>query len=262
MIDPAMHPADYHAHPALNASTLKMLAQHPPAKVRHMLDHRQHSSAFDVGTATHSLILEGDDAAIRLVSHPDYRSKAARDLRDEAYAEGAIPLLDHEYSSVRCMRDAVMKHPDAGRLFNDHYPEVSFFGDLYGTECKARMDAWLPDRNTIVDLKTTVDANPANFDRIALRYGYHQQAAHYSDLMEAEAGETPRFLFVLVEKSAPHLVSVVELSSDFVDLGRMANQEAAETYKHAKESGEWPGFEGVTTIIPPVWAMPLEGEWP
>ena len=106
-----------------------------------------------------------------------------------------------------------------------------------------------------MDLKTTADANPEEFARTALKYGYDQQMAHYRDIMEAETGTLPRFLFVLVEKTAPYLVSVVELDDLFHDLGKQKNEQAAAKWLHAKETGQWPGYEGISRVLAPVWAL-------
>ena len=261
MIRHDMPAADYHAHASLNASTLKAVARHPLAKVRYDLDHRTgYNPAFSLGTAAHSLILEQDASDIVLIDFPDYRTKEARISRDAALAAGKTPLLPHEHDQVRAMRDAVMAHPDAGPLLTGHQAEVSVFADVYGQPCKARLDAWHEDRSLIVDLKTTQDADPAAFDRTAIQWGYHLQQAHYQDVMEAETGARPRFLFVLVEKAEPFLVSVVELAQDFVDLGREMNHEAADTWARAVKDNHWPGYEGVSTVLMPTWAAPIEGE--
>ena len=260
MIRHDMPERDYHAHPALNASTLKAVHKYPLKKVRHDLDNRAgYNPAFTLGSAAHRLILEGNGDGIVLIDKPDYRTKEARVSRDAALANGGIPLLPHEYDQVVAMCDAVKNDDTAGPLFTGHAPEVSVFADLYGQPCKARLDAWYEDDGTgrplIVDLKTTQDADPETFARTALTYGYHQQMSHYRDLMHVETGKFPRFLFVLVEKTAPYLVSVVELDELFYDLGRQKNVEAAAQWKHAVDTNEWPGYQGVHRVLAPVYAL-------
>ena len=260
MIRHDMPERDYHAHPALNASTLKAVDKHPLKKVRHDLDNRPgYNPAFTLGSAAHRLILEGTGDGIVLIDKPDYRTKEARVSRDAALAAGSIPLLPHEHEQVVAMCAAVKEDDTAGPLLTGHKPEVSVFADLYGQPCKARLDAWHEDDGTgrplIVDLKTTQDANPETFARTALAYGYEQQMAHYRDIMEAETGTLPRFLFVLVEKAAPYLVSVVELDDLFYDLGRQKNETAAAKWLHAKETDQWPGYQGINRVLAPVWAL-------
>ena len=260
MIRHDMPERDYHAHLALNASTLKAVDKYPLKKVRHALDNRPgYNPAFTLGSAAHRLILEGTGEGIVLIDKPDYRTKEARVSRDAALADGGIPPLPHEHEQVVAMCAAVKGDDTAGPLLTGHQPEVSVFADLYGQPCKARLDAWHEDDGTgrplIVDLKTTQDADPDKFDRTALNYGYHQQQAHYCDLMEAETGKRPRFLFVLVEKTAPYLVSVVELDDLFYDLGRQKNVEAAARWEHAVKTNQWPGHQGINRVLAPMWAL-------
>ena len=260
MIRHDMPERDYHAHPALNASTLKAVHKYPLKKVRHDLDNRPgYNPAFTLGSAAHRLILEGNGDGIVLIDKPDYRTKEARVSRDAALAAGSIPLLPHEHEQVDAMCAAVKEDDTAGPLLTGHQPEVSVFADLYGQPCKARLDAWHQDDGTgrplIVDLKTTQDADPETFARTALTYGYGQQQAHYMDIIAKETGREPRFLFVLVEKQAPYLVSVVELDNLFVEVSRQKNREAAEAWKRAKESDSWPGYEGISRVLMPAWGL-------
>ena len=260
MIRHDMSEREYHAHPALNASTLKAVHKYPLKKVRHDLDNRPgYNPAFTIGRAAHRLILEGNGDGIVLIDKPDYRTKEARVSRDAALAVGNIPLLPHEHEQVVAMCAAVKEDDTAGPLLTGHAPEVSVFADLYGQPCKARLDAWHEDDGTgrplIVDLKTAQDADPDKFDRTALTYGYDQQMAHYRDLMHVETGTLPRFLFVLVEKTDPYLVSVEELDDLFYDLGRQKNEQAAAKWKHANETGHWPGYQGINRVLAPMWAL-------
>ena len=50
-------------------------------------------------------------------------------------------------------------------------------------------------------------------------------------------------------------MSVVELDELFYDLGRQKNVEAAARWKHAKETNQWPGYEGISRVLAPVWAL-------
>ena len=252
--------SDYHAHLALNASTLKAVDKHPLKKVRHDLDNRaDYNPAFTLGSAAHRLILEGSAEGIAVIDATDWRTKSAREQRDQAHTQGLAPLLPHEWETVTAMADAVLSHETAGPLLTGHAPEVSVFADLYGQPCKARLDAWHADDGTgrplIVDLKTAQDADPETFARTALTYGYDQQMAHYRDILEVESGTLPRFLFVLVEKTAPYLVSVVELDDLFYDLGKQKNETAAAKWLHAKETNQWPGYQGINRVLAPMWAL-------
>lgn len=247
-----MSSADYHAHPALGSTSLKTLATRTPAHYQWDLTHSKHTPAFDLGTALHSIVIEQDETGIVEVEAASWIGKAAREERDEAYAEGKTPLLTKDLDTARAMRDSIMDHPVAKLAFTGHRPEASVFWEEGSLELKCRPDAW--HRSLLVDLKSTVTADPREFGRTASNFGYHQSAAHYQDGVEVITGERLPFLFVLAEKTAPYLVSVVELDQDAIDLGRRLNDRAKRIYRECKAANRWPGYPDAEPVSLPTWA--------
>ncbi|MFE4229168.1 PD-(D/E)XK nuclease-like domain-containing protein [Arthrobacter sp. NPDC056886] len=245
--------AAYHRDPALGSTSLKTLATKTPAHYQHDLTHPKSSDAFTLGTAAHSWILEDDISNIVVVTADSWLTKAAKELKAAALAEGKQPLLSKEWTQVSAMRDAVMDHPVAGKLFSGHKAEQSVFWDEDGLALKCRPDAWKP--GLLVDLKTTIDADPNEFGKTAAKFGYHQSAAHYIDGVKEATGEELPFHFVLVEKTAPYLVSVVELDDEAVTIGRALNDRAKRIYRECTESNTWPGYPTAEPISLPLWAI-------
>lgn len=245
--------ADYHRDPALGSTSLKTLATKTPAHYQYDKHHPKFSDAFTLGTAAHSLILEGDTSSIVVVDADNWMSKAAKEAKSAALAEGKQPLLTKEMAQVWAMHDAVMEHPEAWKLFNGHRAEQSVFWQEDGLTLKCRPDAWKPGQ--LVDLKTTVNADPREFGKTAHNFGYHQSAAHYIDGVKAATGEELPFTFVLVEKTAPYLVSVVELDWEAIDLGRALNDRAKRIYRECTENGNWPGYPAAEPIELPTFAV-------
>lgn len=245
--------ADYHADPALGSTSLKTLATKTPAHYQWDKAHPKTSDAFDLGTVAHSLILEGDESGVRVIEVEDKRGAKWTVPADEARAAGQIPLTSKEWAQVKGMRDAVMAHPAAGKLFTGHKAEQSIFWEEDGLMLKCRPDA--AHRGLLVDLKTTRDANPNEFGKTAHEYGYHQSAAHYIDGVKAATGEELPFHFVLVEKTEPYLVSVVELDVEAVNIGRQLNDRAKRIYRECVETNTWPGYPAAELISLPMWAI-------
>jgi hypothetical protein len=245
--------ADYHANPALGSTSLKTLATRTPAHYQHDKAHPKNSDAFTLGTAAHSLILEDDTSGIEVVAADNWLSKAAKEAKAAALAEGKQPLLVKEMAQVVAMRDAVMSHPAARAAFTRHKAEQSVFWDEDGLMLKCRPDAW--QTGVLVDLKTTRDANPNEFGKTAHEYGYHQSAAHYIDGVKAATGEELPFHFVLVEKTEPYLVSVVELDIEAINIGRQLNDRAKRIYRECMETNTWPGYPTADLISLPMWAI-------
>lgn len=248
----------YHADPVAGGSlsssgARKLLPPSCPAKFAHERNNPPTSTdSFDLGKAAHRLIL-GAGADITVVEAPDWRTKAARQARDDAYAAGRVPLLAADHDRARAMADTVRAHRIAGALLRDGTPERSLFwvDPDTGVWCRARHD-WQTTRSgrlLIVDVKTCDRADPTSVERSIVGYGYHQQAAHYIDAAVAlDIHDDPAFLFVFVEKTPPHLVSVVQLDTEAIDVGRRLNRRARQVYRDCTATGVWPGYHPDTDI--------------
>lgn len=243
----------YHAHAALGSTSLKTLATRTPAHWRWERDHPVHKDAYDIGTAAHSLILEDDESGVVVIDVAEKRGKAWTEPAEAAKAEGKIPLKSSEWAMVKAMRDSVYAHPAAREAFTEYKPEQSVFWEEDGLALKCRPDLWAPGK--LWDLKTTVNADPNEFGKTAYNFGYHQSAAHYIDGVKAATGETLPFMFVLVEKTAPYLVSVVELDPGAIDYGRQLNERAKRIYTECTASGEWPGYPATQPVSLPHFAF-------
>lgn len=256
-IKPGIYPgvtnADYHADDALGSTSLKTLATRTPAHYQHEKLHPKSSAAFDLGTAAHSLILEQDESGVVVIDADAKRGKVWTDPASAAEAEGKIALTSKEWAQVVAMRDTVMAHSFARGLFTGHRAEESVFWEEDGLMLKCRPDAWQP--GALIDLKTARSASPNEFGKTAHEYGYHQSAAHYIDGVKAATGEDLPFHFVLVEKTEPYLVSVVELDVEAINIGRALNDRAKRIYRECIESNTWPGYPSAELISLPMWAI-------
>jgi hypothetical protein len=265
----------YHAdRGSLSQSGAKLLLPpSTPAKFRWVMDNPpEPKPVFTFGQLVHKLVL-GKGAIIAEIDADDYRTKAAQALRDAAYEAGEIPALTHEVIKARDMYQAVRKHPLAGRIFLfEGKPEVSLYADDPDTGVRLRGRAdWLTngrmidigDRLVIVDFKTAMTARPEDFARSVANYSYHLQAAWYIELAKGLKLDTsPVFLFVVVEKQPPHLVSVIELDSEAIAQGRRLRRKAIDTYRDCMASGKWPGYsDEIVPIALPLWAVDEEMEF-
>lgn len=244
--------AEYHRDEALGSTSLKTLATRTPAHWKWERDNPVHKDAYDIGTLAHSLILEDDTSLHAVIDVPDKLGNKWKIPATEAKAKGLIPVTPKEWAGIEAMRDSVMAHPLARAAFTGHRAEESVFWEEGPLMLKCRPDAWKP--GLLVDLKTTRDANPNEFGKTAHEYGYHQSAAHYTDGVFAATGERLPFIFVLVEKTAPYLVSVVQLDDEAIDAGRLLNARAKEIYTDCLAADTWPGYESNEPIRLPYWA--------
>jgi hypothetical protein len=252
--------SEYHAHPALSSSgARRLLAPSCPALFKWERDHGQPPKrVFDFGHAAHKMVL-GDGPELVVVDADDWRTNAAKETRDQAYAEGKVPLLPAEFDTVQRMAAEQRRHPAAFERGSGK-PEQSLFAEHAetGVMLRARID-WLPaptdGRMTLVDYKTTISAEPAAFSRSVAKYGYYQQAAWYLDLVHSLGiASDVAFRFIAQEKVAPYLVTVFELDEYALRIGRKRNREAIEVFADCMARGEWPSYANeVCTLSLPAW---------
>jgi hypothetical protein len=268
----------YHADPvpggSLSASgAKKILPPNCPARFRYERDHPpQPSEEMEFGTAVHKLVL-GVGTDVVVVEGDNYRTKAAREARDEARAAGKVPLLPQRMAGAQTMAAAVLSHPLAGALFapGSGLPEQSLFwtDGLTGIWRRSRLD-WLPFprydqgrllRPVIPDLKTCASAEPGAIARAVSRFGYAIQAPWYCDAVAA-LGEhpDPAFVFVFVESEPPHLITLACLDDDSMAAGRRLGQIACERFRDCTASDVWPAYsehpeKDIEEIRLPYWAL-------
>lgn len=248
--------ADYFAHPAFSHSDCKLLLETSPAKYRWIKDNgeRPYKAEFEFGHVVHELCL-GVGAGIVPIEAADWRTKAAKEQRDEALAAGRYPILVADLAEATACADAVRAHPLAAKLLDhlDHAEKVAVWDDN-GIERKAKIDAVCGRFG--IDLKTTGDASNDEFGKSAGKYAYYSQDAWYRDALRACFGiDDPKFLFIVVEKNPPFLVNVIELDPYAVELGAKRNQRGIDLYRQCVNTGFWPAYgDGINQVTLPRWA--------
>lgn len=260
----------YHADPvpegSLSASGAKLLLPPGcPALYRYRRDHPENKRVFDIGKAAHKIVL-GTGPALKVVDADDWRTKAAKQQRDDAYAAGEVPVLKREHEDVQGMADAIRRHPLASTLFDGARGDAEqslFWRDPdFDVWRRARLD-WLPNgissqgRLIVPDYKTCEAADDESVMRAVHRYRYHLQAAWYSDAARAVGlAEQVLFLFVFQERRAPYLINVVELDTNALASGRDLIRRALSTYAECAAADRWPGYsdDRIGLIDLPPWA--------
>jgi exodeoxyribonuclease VIII len=265
-----MDNADYHRHSAVSKSHLDLVARSPLHYWARYVDPKrvepEPTAAMLLGTAVHSRVLELDQWGQRYVAAPegiDRRTKAGKELfaAFEAEAAGRIVISRSDLDQVHAMARAVYTHPAAAMLLKlPGNAETTHMWIDAATElqCKCRPDWLTTDGSLIVDLKTTEDASPAGFRKSIVNFRYHVQAAWYLDGIERATGRRPeQFLFVCVEKKAPHAVAVYAADAEMIDAGAKQARLDLDTLAVCKAADAWPGYsDQIEPISLPAWMRP------
>jgi hypothetical protein len=257
---------EYHADRGSLSSSgaRKLLPPSCPAAFRYAQDNPQETTkAFDLGNAAHRLVL-GEGPDLVRIDADKWTTNAVKAEVAAVRDEGGIPLKPAEYEQVHSMADALRRHPVASVLFDPARgrAEQSLFwrDQRTGVMRRARLD-WLPDarsgRLIIPDYKTCRSAEPAALARAVDEFGYHQQDDWYRSGAQALglADDTAAFVFVCQEKTAPYLVTVVEMDATARRIGAARNRRALEIFAECTASGRWPGYsDEIAYLSLPPWA--------
>lgn len=248
---------------SLSNSGAKTLLGRTPA---HFQWERQHGrppkKAYDVGHAAHSKVL-GIGQPIKVIDG-NRNANAVKAEIAEAEAAGFLVLKSDENGQVEAMAEAVLAHNTARRLFEaEAVREQSMFWQdpATGVYLRCRPDSRVQlrsGRRVLVDLKTTVNADPDDFGKTADNHGYVQQHPFYLAGAQTHGlvDEESSFLFVLVEKEPPYLVSVCELDDEAVLIGRQRNRRAIDLFAQCSEDNHWPGYPpSVVSVSLPYWTV-------
>jgi len=255
-------PADiYHkglAEPRPLSSTLaKNLLRMLPEEALWELECGEHKDSYDFGTAAHELILQGELKTAVELPFDSYRSKAAQEARDKAYAQGLTPFVQGKLDEVREMADVVRgKTENAALLNTGGSAEVSALAECDGIMMQARFDYLrLPDTDHagfILDLKTTAgSAAPREFMRNGASYGYHIQAAMYQTVLQALGYPRLPFIWLVVSKNPPYASSLIQASQVDLEVGELMLAKAITRWK-AVQGGNL-HHTGITQSSFPAW---------
>lgn len=215
----------------LSNSMLKLLRQSPTKF--HLMRQGKWSypsaSYFDVGTALHSLFLEGVDKSILWEG-----TRRGNDYKEFCQLNtDKLVLPQKDYSLVHGMYDKLMKLTEVTELMGDNFePEVPGIMNLVTdsfTELKfkGKADALVgkDGRKYLVDLKTTAKSLD-DFRKGARWMMYNQQAYLYSRIFGVDD-----FYFLVVEKEFPYEVGIFKASDEFLRSGLHEFEKSVSLYE-------------------------------
>jgi hypothetical protein len=268
----------YHADPVPGGSlsssgARKLLPPNCPARFAYERNNPSTPKReYDLGHAAHLKVL-GAGPELVIAEHDDWRTKAARQTRDIAHAEGKVPLLAAEHDQVEAMAAALRANTKVGRLFHPSggKPEQSLFwiDKQSGVWCRARLD-WMPHtaapsgRLIIPDYKTCRSAAPDHIRRDVWQYGYALQADWYCAAVKALGlCEAAAFVFIFQEKEPPYLITVATLDPPALRVGARLNRDAIRIYADCTRTGVWPAYSDDVELIslPPWIERQYEESW-
>lgn len=247
---------EYRAHPAISRSDLWKLNE-SPEKFKWYKEHpTPPTPALLFGQVVHKLLLEPDgfEGEFAVFPEVDRRTKAGKEeyaaFLDENEGKGLITV--DAFQTAWDMAEKAKQEPFVRKLLNGEHEKPFFWTDEVTQEdCKCRVDCLtdIGGKPYIIDYKTCADASNDAFMRDAIKYGYHVQAAMYSDGVEKNIGVKPTFVFIAQEKAEPYAINIFQSDEAFVQYGEDVFRELMGVYHECRTTGVYWGYLGKLNIV-------------
>jgi hypothetical protein len=284
-IHPDMPMAEYLALPYMSASRLELIRR-SPLQYKHSLTAPQKTSpALERGTALHLAVLEpllfegryitiGQCEGLKKdLQRCGYQGSVYRhgksycgthDPEKGAEPDASIEVLtEKDYAAVIGMRDAILAHKRARSLFEGRglFEATVIFDDpITGVRCKIRPDRLVERAGMLTDIKSSWDACPLAFPRLAENRGYFRKLALYRRGLLAVEWPFREVSVLAIESDAPYDLAPY-LIEDMKDLDK-ADVEITRLLQVAKQCTEtdtWPGYasseDGFLMLRRPAYAV-------
>lgn len=252
---------DYYEIDALSNSSLSVLKRSPQEFYERFVTGKQNGEETDamrLGSAVHMLALEPEkfDSEYVVLDGPINAKTGNAYGRDtKAFAEWLESAKVDESRKI-IIREDFDNSIEIAKAFHSHEIIESLmtvrekvfeqtllltyqFSDGSSERVKCKPDCIIPSEGVIIDLKTSSDPRPEEFQWSALRYGYYRQAAIYLDACEVYWGKEFRFLFGVVNSKKPHECGVFELTPSDIQRGRDEYHELIEEYARRLATNNW-----------------------
>jgi hypothetical protein len=248
--------AEYHAHPAMSQTKMKLLLENP--RVFYMtyitkeLEKEKGTIAKNFGTALDLAITEPDKYAKLLVKNcknteiPGYITvewkrkidKWVKDLQDYFVDALGVTFGDIVNAQEVTMQDMI-------------------FYNYKGIEWRMKTDILSVTHRFFIDIKKTKCKTKRDFINDFFKYGYHIQAASYVNGIKIKYGLDyfDAYYFGICDTTGE--VFGLHVSNRLLAFGMMEIDRGCDLYNHNLQTNEWSKNEGITELNAPQWVENL-----
>ncbi len=263
-----MPAADYHADPcpdpSLNHTVCKLLIDRSPAHARHAhprltpsAAHADSAEMIVIGKAAHALLL-GRGSALAVMEYDDYRTKAARDARAAAYAQGFTPIKAMDYERAAAM--ATRAHPYLMDLMVGPawHAEMVAIARRESLWLRTMIDASSVNLRRLVDYKTTTRSSAPAACANMVR-GYATQQAFITmilDILHPAGAGRREFTFMFQEQEPPYAVTLHRCDAALMEIASRQVDRAVLKWSMCMSLNKWPGYPlGPHLVGPKPWEI-------
>ena len=203
------------------------------------------TSAYNLGRATHKLILEKEEKF-----HEDYAvggpindstgkpyGSTTKKFQEWKEALGKEVITEDEFELIQKMNEGVQANEHACKLLETGIAEGVIRTNYCQMPCQIRMD-FFSFHNGLIDLKTCQDLDKFEWDSI--RFGYIHQLAFYRAVLGAFQSNSSPVHLIAIEKQEPYRCGVWRVGEKSLFLAEKENTRAIQEIRNCMEDGVWP----------------------
>jgi hypothetical protein len=252
----------YHDRPEISRSMLMDFRRsrrlYQGRYVTRTIEREVETNAMRIGTVSHVSVLQPERFHELVAVIPSSVLSANGSRAGKAWTEwslaqeqlGKTTIKAAELSDILAMADAVRERVGwIDRPGSIKEQPIVWRDSESGLDLRALPDFVLPMSGSVLtcDVKTTADIAKFPYQ---VRDSYWMQDAHYCSGLAHEYGIDSRFTFAAVEKSAPYLCRVYEMSDSMRDQAHAKWRETLQALAECYQSGDWsdPGEDDVQEI--------------
>jgi exodeoxyribonuclease VIII len=262
-----MPAAQYHGSDAVSNSMLTAMAESPyhcwASFISPERPQRAATDAMKAGTLLHTALLEPHLMGAYAVRPDDIDARTKAGKEWAASHNGREIITQEQHDTVRQQIKALRSVQVIDDLLKSRHQaaETSVFwvDKETGLQCRARPDFMAYNGLhcvTVLDVKSTKDASPDGFGKSAAKFGYHRQAAHYTNGIEAQGLTVDAFVFATVTSSYPFIAVSYVLDAEAAAQGFQEVAELLDLYATCKATNNWPAYgQGLQPLSLPKWAQ-------
>lgn len=205
------------------------------------------SDALDFGKATHCLLL-GDEVfsekfVVRPEEFPDYKTKAAREWRDEVTKAGKTIVTPDQIERIKRIAADASDYPliKLGILNGRVERTMLWKDEETGIWLRARPDAMPNADGVFADLKTAGKFDEDFLERQIFDAGYYLQAAITRMVCRGLDIPFETFTLLYVLNDDVPDTAHVEISEHDIDRGERTVRWCLRTIRRCLDAGDWPG---------------------
>lgn len=253
---------DYHGNDTHISSTIIKEAKKSMKHFEYYMNkEKETKSFFDFGNAFEICLLDKNRISekIAIFDHMErpeidknFNSKLNKEWKEKFYYENKEKYIIN-YDGGESLRtiEGMLEACKSDRVINSALSNIEYQASLFwtdqatGLKLKTRPDVVRMKRNTIIDVKTCISANPHDFARQAIKFDYPMQAITQIEgcIQSGYMESVDSYFWLAVEKNEPYQAVLYEFELDDQKQAREMLYYTLRKIKRAYDEGEFKGYQ-------------------